>query len=152
MARNDAQLKLYVPHDLRDRIMAYAKGEGRSTNAEIIRILEREFPAPESPEYLARNMLKMIDMLKDNPSEASIEAAASEMYQLMQKIVAGQVVGVDQQGRLAIKRAWEELQEEHQQRQFDSLDWDENEEESIRWGGTTAKVVVVDDEIPEDDK
>lgn len=37
---------LRLPDGLRDRIKAYAERHGRSMNAEIVRVLEREFPAP----------------------------------------------------------------------------------------------------------
>lgn len=40
-SRGDAQIALRVPVDLRDLVKAAAKGNGRSMNSEIIRILDR---------------------------------------------------------------------------------------------------------------
>lgn len=45
---NIEQFQLRLPPGLRDRIKTYAEAHGRSTNAEIVRRLEREFPDPWS--------------------------------------------------------------------------------------------------------
>ncbi len=39
---------LRLPDGLRDRIKAFAESRGRSMNAEIVRVLERAFPAPRT--------------------------------------------------------------------------------------------------------
>lgn len=44
MTREDPQIKLRLPADLRDRIKYMAQRNGRSMNAEIVRVLEDEFP------------------------------------------------------------------------------------------------------------
>ena len=43
---NPNQFQLRLPDGLRERIKTYAERHGRSMNAEIVRILEREFPEP----------------------------------------------------------------------------------------------------------
>jgi len=48
MTREDPQMKLRMPADLRDRIAEQAKHNGRSMNSEIIARLEGSFSTPEN--------------------------------------------------------------------------------------------------------
>ena len=43
-----AQMTIRIPFELRARIAEHAKRERRSTNAQVIIVLEREFPDPAS--------------------------------------------------------------------------------------------------------
>lgn len=46
MARDDAQMKLRLPDELRERIVGAATQANQSLNALIVSVLEREFPHP----------------------------------------------------------------------------------------------------------
>ena len=54
---------LRMPEGLRDRIKAKAEKNGRSMNAEIVRVLEREFPAPSDVMHIhADNIRRVLDI------------------------------------------------------------------------------------------
>jgi plasmid stability protein len=58
-----AQYMLRMPEGLRDRIKVAAESNGRSMNAEIMRVLEREFPAPSDVMYIhADNIRRALDL------------------------------------------------------------------------------------------
>lgn len=46
--RNDAQVALRLPNGLRDRVQALARRNGRSTNTEIVMILDRVIKGAEA--------------------------------------------------------------------------------------------------------
>lgn len=52
----DDQFPLRLPAGLRDRIKAVAQRNGRSMNIEVVRVLEREFPATLSIEGKASDL------------------------------------------------------------------------------------------------
>jgi hypothetical protein len=54
---------LRLPDGLRDRIKKKADDHSRSMNAEIIQLLEREYPAPRDVMYVhANNIRKALDL------------------------------------------------------------------------------------------
>ena len=53
MSREDPQMKIRLPADLKDQIEAAAKAAGRSMNAEIVARLERSFTADKEVEQIA---------------------------------------------------------------------------------------------------
>ncbi|MDH0900737.1 Arc family DNA-binding protein [Comamonas aquatica] len=57
MSREDPQMKIRLPADLKDQIEAAAKDSGRSMNAEIVARLERTFAAHPSTDSDARSAL-----------------------------------------------------------------------------------------------
>lgn len=67
MSREDAQMKIRLPADLRDQIVAAAEGAKRSLNAEIVARLEQSFvldPQYEALEATAADSAKRIEMLE----------------------------------------------------------------------------------------
>lgn len=53
-----AQYMLRLPEDLRDRIKADSEKNGRSMNAEIVRVLEQAFPAPSDVMYIHLDQIR----------------------------------------------------------------------------------------------
>jgi len=63
---------LRLPDGLRDRIKAKADDNGRSMNAEIIQLLEKEYPAPTDVMYFhLDNIRRMLDIyeVETDPKE-----------------------------------------------------------------------------------
>lgn len=58
-----AQYMLRLPEGLRDRIKAAADRQGRTMNAEIVRVLERDYPAPSDVMHVhADNIRHALDI------------------------------------------------------------------------------------------
>ena len=57
------QFVLRFPDGLRDRIKVYAARHGRSMNAEIVRVLEKDFPEPLTT--LNDVVIDLLDALQD---------------------------------------------------------------------------------------
>lgn len=58
-----AQYMLRMPEGLRDRIKSKAEENGRSMNAEIVQVLEREYPAPTDVMHVhADNIRRALDI------------------------------------------------------------------------------------------
>src|SRR5882757_8975003 len=53
------RFQVRLPDGLRDRIKAYAERNGRSMNAEIVRVLENEFPEPWAVDRRVAELLEM---------------------------------------------------------------------------------------------
>ncbi|WAP69294.1 Arc family DNA-binding protein [Jiella pelagia] len=72
------QYQLRFPPGLRDRIKAYAELQGRSMNAEIVRILENEFPEPEGIEERVSRLLGLVAILKSGDRNPPINRLFNE--------------------------------------------------------------------------
>lgn len=58
-----AQYMLRMPEGLRDRIKSKAEKNGRSMNAEIVQLLEREYPEPSDVMYVhVDNIRRTLDI------------------------------------------------------------------------------------------
>ncbi len=60
---------LRLPNGMRERIKGAAEENGRSMNAEIVRVLEREFPPPQ-PDSETQALLDTLDAM---PKEAVLD-------------------------------------------------------------------------------
>jgi hypothetical protein len=150
MSREDPQLKLRLPEGLRDRIKAYADRHGRSMNAEIVRILEREFPEPWVAGARIEELLDMISVLqRSNANEDGIAKLVSELKETVVGIYSGRVKGLDKETRARINKQYQEWQEREFEYEQDiaSMDYDEVESESLSRTGTTEKYVHEDGSI-----
>lgn len=65
MSREDPQMKIRLPADLKDQIEAAAKGTGRSMNAEIVARLEASFTQNKLLGVAAFDQSKTLDQSKD---------------------------------------------------------------------------------------
>jgi len=86
-----AQYMLRMPEGLRDRIKRAAEREGRSMNAEIVRVLEREFPdAPLTAE-------DFVQYLQDLTGDMSLEGQIEKQHELNYVL---KYLGVDLEAQL----------------------------------------------------
>lgn len=82
------QFILRMPDGLRDRIKAAAEKRGRSMNAEIIRVLEEEFPTPTSDE-LTELMSQVVELSR--AADAAQDPQVKEQLQAAHAAVVGAV-------------------------------------------------------------
>lgn len=96
------QFQLRLPPGLRERIKAYADRHGRSMNAEIVRVLENEFPEPWSIENRVRDLLDLLDVVKVGASNEAISIFVDEVDETVRGMIAGRVGDLDEKQRAAI--------------------------------------------------
>lgn len=93
--RGSDQFPLRLPEGMRERIKAYADRHGRSMNAEIVRILEREFPAPLSLEARVQDLIGLVEVLRSQgATEEVIDRLNDELYEMLKGISVGRVKGI----------------------------------------------------------
>lgn len=140
---NSEQFQLRLPPGLRDRIKAYAESYGRSTNAEIVRILEREFPEPVRFEITVNKIREMIHSLEKGFDANSLGMLEEELRKALQGVVSGRVYDAPEDAYQEITKLlerWSEVEfEDAQERTISDLD--EEEFENLQELGTTAKIV-----------
>lgn len=133
---------LRMPDGLRDRIKAYAERHGRSMNAEIVRILEREFPAPWPIESRIGELMDMVEVLKGAASNEAVDRLLHEIEETINGIVTGRVKGLDEHQRQNIRRrfdTWHEQRAESSSDYAPELDPEERDTYDLTW--STAKNV-----------
>jgi hypothetical protein len=147
MARGDFpsskqdQFVLRFPDGLRDRIKAYAEAHGRSMNAEIVRVLEREYPAPWSVYDRIDALLEITTALHRGAGfDEGIEKLVKSVQDTVEGILSGRVRDVDDEARDIIAERYDQYRTDINQMQL-SFDYDEEELEQINRDGTTAKFV-----------
>ncbi|MTD99266.1 Arc family DNA-binding protein [Paracoccus sp. YIM 132242] len=79
-AREQAQVNIRMPDDLRDRIKAAADANNRSMNAEIVAALEDKFPAPTPVQMTVHDMFQY---LQAAPTRAERLARLDEVNRLI---------------------------------------------------------------------
>lgn len=143
-----AQFMVRMPPALRDRIKVYAERHGRSMNAEIVRILEREFPEPwplaDRVGYLAEHL----EALQRGASNEKLAALLSDLEATIEGIVSGRVSGIDEGVREGVSWGYNRFLEERASYDPANAELDEEEHDQLGRTGTTAK--FVDDPFAED--
>ena len=82
MARDDPQMKLRLPEDLRERIRDRAEMNGRSMNTEILAALSGAFPSSSDPLELLASLANIFDIHNKEYSETE-KAVFFEFYDLI---------------------------------------------------------------------
>lgn len=106
-----------MPDGLRERIKTYADRNGRSMNAEIIRVLEREFPEPLPLDRQIESLIDLVQLLRDGSARESVEKLSNEIHETLSGIATGRLTGVDETTRNRIRRKtleWEVQQQAYQ--------------------------------------
>lgn len=85
------RFQVRMPEGLRDRIKAASEANGRSMNAEILRVLEKEFPPPLPLSERLMNINALLGALKVGVTKEAVDQMAQEMEQLLGDIAAGRV-------------------------------------------------------------
>lgn len=121
---------LRLPDGLRDRIKNYAQQHGRSMNAEIVRILEREFPPPLSLEARVDDLVGLVEVMRSEGVKGDhIDRLNDELYEVLKGIAIGRVKGVDDDYREHVKEqlsGWEhEQMRDSENRYTENMDQEE---------------------------
>lgn len=128
-----------LPDGMRERIKAYAERNNRSMNAEIVRVLEREFPEPWPLERRTSELLEIVNVLKAG-NVGAIDTLLAELEATLGGIVSGRLRGLseDERDRIEVAFAtWQEEQVRNSSREEPELD---PMEEAVRDRiGTTIK-------------
>ncbi|MBZ9678230.1 Arc family DNA-binding protein [Mesorhizobium sp. ES1-1] len=144
------QFLLRFPPGLRDRVRAYAEYQGRSMNEEIIRILEREFPAPVTVSGSVHGLLQMAKIIAaGGPFDENVGKLTSGIEALIEGIYSGSVEGVDPAARKEIEDMWTRHQEELA-KDGDGVEYDDVEIRSLELTGKTSKFVWPDGRVGPD--
>jgi hypothetical protein len=117
-------------------------------NAEIVRILENEFPEPWSVGGRISELLDMLAVLKAGESNEAIHQFVREVSETVQGMVTGRVRGLSDDEKANIDRLYQEWNEKAtKEGWFFEKDLDEEEWKTLDITGTTQKFV----HPPEDD-
>lgn len=112
MTREDAQMKLRIPRDLRERIKESARLRNRSMNAEIVRALRKEFPEPWDLDVQITYLLDLFGALQKVRGDAgAIEGLFATVLETVQGIADGRVPDLDAESRRRVKEALDEFNE-----------------------------------------
>lgn len=147
MARGDFpsskqdQFVLRFPDGLRGRIKAYAQDQGRSMNEEIVRLLLREFPEPETLEERLYDILPMLETLKSVRSNESVEKLIHEINETFVGLQTGRISGLDDEEEERFQHALERYHEDQYENAVASDDLDAEESETFSTTGRTEKIV-----------
>ena len=85
-SRNLDKIVIRVPDGLRDRIAREAKDNGRSVNAELVRLLEAHYPKPPSLKDIETELLILTRTIKNPISRFDMSKTLSLISQLKDKI------------------------------------------------------------------
>lgn len=124
--------------ELRERINRYAQAHHRTAEAEVARILEREFPPALPVEYRLQALLKGVGMLKQGMDSALLDEIGLELFNILEGLAQGSVKGIDEGARKALTKAFRDLDREGGPAEY-LADLDEDEREALRSTRTTAK-------------
>lgn len=143
------RFQVRLPPGLRDRIKAYAEQHGRSMNSEIVRVLEREYPAPYPLAERIAGLLTLSRKMRDVLEGDAIDEIGGTLLDIVKGIANGTVAGVDDETRQNVADwlyEWEQETAEGSEGYRESFD----EEELVTYQrtGSTAKVV----DLPDDKK
>lgn len=144
------QFLLRFPPGLRERVKWYADQKGRSLNEQIIRLLEREFPEPQTFEATIANIRGMIRMLEKGFDQGSVGVLENELREALRGISAGRIYDFPDAAYEDISKAieaWDEAVRENEQDDV-HMDMDDEELDNLAETGSTAKIVFVGEPLP----
>lgn len=110
---NPNQFQLRLPPGLRERIKAYADAHGRSMNAAIVEVLEREFPEPWTLEQRIHQLSGALAIMREaeHPKEL-VDQLVENIRDTLEGIVTGRVMDVDEPVRQEVRQGLERWREE----------------------------------------
>jgi hypothetical protein len=140
---NTEQFQLRLPPGLRDRIKVYADRNDRSINAEIVRLLEREFPETWPLATQITQLVSLANALKETIGTDDLNKLGATLLNTVEGVASGRVRGVDEETRQAVADWLIDWRSEFDQEQRDDYEssLDEEEAETYERVGTTAKFV-----------
>ncbi len=117
-------------------------------NAEIVRVLEREFPEPWPLADQITQLVSLSSALKDTIKSDDLNKLGDTLLKTVEGVASGRVQGVDEDTRKAVAQwliDWQSQFDEVQQTDFE-MELDDEEQETYTRVGTTAKYVVPPEE------
>ncbi len=115
-------------------------------NAEIVRVLENEFPEPWPLQDRLGEIQTMIETMKAGVSDSAVDRLLIELNETVLGIISGRVTGLSDEQREAVAERWEYWQENA----VDDGPVFDPEEREMRSGiGKTYKVVSAQKEEKE---
>lgn len=141
------QFMLRLPDGLRDRIKTYAERNGRSMNAEIVRILEREYPEQWPISDRLGYLADLIHIVKQGTGDEQVERFVSTFEETVEAIRSGRATGIDEKARERIDRLWTQYKDRESWKEYEAdrdrqSDLDEEELASLERNGTTEKFAI----------
>ncbi|MDI6025634.1 Arc family DNA-binding protein [Corticibacterium sp. UT-5YL-CI-8] len=137
MARGDFpsskqdQFVLRFPDGLRDRIKASAEKHGRSMNAEIILVLEKEFPEPWPLNSRVQHLVDLLTAIrKVRGYDQAIDVLTAELLETVEGIASGRVPDVDEQTKLKVRESLDNWLQARAEEEDDRLQWRPSEDET----------------------
>jgi hypothetical protein len=139
-----AQYQLRLPQDLRDRIRHYAERQGRSMNAEIVRVLEREYPRQPSMSESFSRLLSQIDVLRNSKSNNEVIKFVNDFHNTIEGMISGRVTNVDIETQEEIMNAWKDYKARVYEESVDieNSRYELDEVESMRITGAPEKYAI----------
>lgn len=86
MTREDPQMKLRLPPELKERIEQAAKANRRSNNAEIVDALESRYPKPPSVEETIGDIQETLKVMRHWRGQTMISVLADQLDRLIADI------------------------------------------------------------------
>jgi hypothetical protein len=139
--RGSDQFPLRLPAGLRDRIKAYAAKHGRSMNAEILRVLEREYPEPWPVEERVESLLEMMHILRGGATDERIMQLSERLKETVVGMVSGRIKGLDEDVLSRVAQRVQDWEIRQAELELSGLDLDEDEHRSLERSGRTDKFV-----------
>lgn len=139
-----AQYLLRLPESLRDRIKAYAARRGNSMNAEIVHVLEREWPEQWPLGGRLSRLAEDMAALAAGRSDPRIQEFIDAFEETVEGIVSGRVTDMDLETREAVTGLWEDYRTRRGEEDADlyASEYDEEEDASIRRIGRPEKYAI----------
>lgn len=118
-------------------------------NEEIVRLLEREYPAPFPIQRRVKEILKLAALLKVDVNDETLFGLTATLYDTVNAIASGQAKGVSDEARELIREALAQyLQDQGEENHSDyEAKLDDAERTVFERMGHTGK--FVDPEFPE---
>ncbi|TCQ28233.1 Arc family DNA-binding protein [Rhizobium sp. PP-CC-3G-465] len=133
-----------LPPGLAERIEVYAGRQGRTLVEEVVRLLEREYPAQWEVIDRMEHMANLLAALAAGTGDAAIDAFVTEMQETLEGIVSGRVKGVNEDVRDEVGALWSSYKARLNELQYDSdqqqFELDEEEEKMRRLIDRTEKL------------
>lgn len=137
-------MMIRLPDGMRERIKAYAERNNRSMNAEIVRVLEREFPEPWPLEERLNELIEAMRVLGAGKGDQRVEHFITQLEETIEGIVSGRATGIDSETRAAVMNTWSAYQLKRGEEQLDEhqSEYDEEEARSLSLIGRPEKFAI----------
>lgn len=145
---NPDQFQLRLPPGLRERIKAYADRHGRSMNAEIVRVLENEYPEPWSVGGRVEQLLDLLAILKGGVTNEDISRFVEEVSATVEGVVTGRISGLTEEQTKSMTQLFSEWSERTaEEGWFFEKELDSEELDVYNVTGKTEKFVFLDEVV-----